>query len=89
MVELTDLTSQELKHCEMCELNNSAQALFAAEDFIASKTNIVTIKHGIRHCRRWQVIVYTIYPGPIVPQLIGNMTKKHALVFVPWQCLGE
>jgi len=85
----------ELKPCEMIgeeerQLNRRATAVFLpVGNILAPKTNFVTLVIQQRHVGHWQFKIQTIYPGPDVGQLQGNMTERFGLVWLGWDNPGE
>lgn len=90
VMEVKDLTDEDLASCETRKLNRRASALFLPDGkILAPKTNVLTMVVGQRHKQHWQFIIRTIYPGYDIGTMAGDMTQRFSFVWMPWSNPGE
>lgn len=71
-------------------LNRRARAMFVADPLTpAPLTSLVTFVIQVKFDGDWTVLIHSIYPGPDIGQLKGNMTKREKIAFFDWNALGE
>jgi len=60
-------------------------------DILAPATNIITLTFSVRFSIRdgWIIVIWTVYPGPDIGRLEGDMTEKTGQAFLDWNHPGE
>lgn len=90
VMDVKDLTEEDLASCETRELNRRASALFLPDGkILAPKTNVLTMVVSQYHKKHWQFVVRTIYPGHDVGTMAGDMTQRFGFVWIAWSNPGE
>lgn len=71
-------------------LNRRANAMFVIDPRIpAPLTKLVTFVAQIKFQGDWVAIIHSIYPGPDIGELKGNITRREKVVFFDWDTPGE
>lgn len=77
---------------ETRELNKKATALFLLPEnrLLARLTNQVTCVGELKeNDRAVNFVLYTIYPGRDVGELVGNVSERENVLFLDWNTPGE
>jgi hypothetical protein len=78
-------------HLEEFNLNRRAKALRVKPDagLSAPKTPIFTVVYELWNGQTPTMTVGSIYPGPDVGNLLGNVSEREGVVFFGWEHPGE
>ena len=90
MMDMEDLSLDELEACELRNINSQARALHLPDHVLpAPTTNIVTMVFNMKHDGHWIFYICDMYPGPDCGEVRGDMTERKKLIYFHWSARGE
>jgi len=90
VAHVDDLKSEDIALGKVQRLNRRATALFLPDGLIlAPQTKFVTMVLSQEHIGHWRFIIWTMYPGLDVGDLLGDMTELYGFVWLPWSNPGD
>ncbi len=78
---------------ESFSLGNNARGLRIKKnrrDILAPKTSVITLIYELkREQNQFVIVIHSMYPGPDIGELVGDVSEREKVVFFDWNHPGE